>query len=373
MIGTRRKRRGCLLFVAALVALAALASDAAANHKYSLSGSARFQIGSRLPIPAGFTAPPVGKVGAISGALVEQTTGPDPKQLMLPAGQLTAPAISVTIPMYLARPSLFQVQSALSVSFPRVPATLKANGRTGASTVSFCPGQVVLPGGNPMCLGPASGSPVPGRLRYQKVLNQFGGPAQAAINGSARDALVAASPPPCAGTAGCLAAFAQNTPPPTGPWGAPFGVANNVAHPAPSPGLYLVSATINGKIAKQTPTGMGPGVANTFVMYGGPWTTGRVTVSVTGYVKGGTQKFTLTGSDNRVSGVGSISLVSGAVSSRPAYGVEASRGWLNLVVGSAQVHPAVPAVSPFGIGAMALALVLMGVRATRRSAALRRR
>ena len=56
-----------------------------------------------------------------------------------------------------------------------------------------------------------------------------------------------------------------------------------------------------------------------------------LTVSMTAALAGA-EIFVLSGSDNRVSGVGSISLVAGQLSSRAVLGPNANRGWLNLVV-----------------------------------------
>jgi hypothetical protein len=64
---------------------------------------------------------------------------------------------------------------------------------------------------------------------------------------------------------------------------------------------------------------------------GFPWTTGRITISAAG-AAGAAEKFVITGMDSRMNGVGTISLVSGAVSFRNITGTNANRGWLRLIV-----------------------------------------
>lgn len=347
-------------------------ASAAAGHQYPLAGNARFQAGSGLPRPITFTQVPHGRVVAIPGALVEQTAGPDPKQLTIPAGQLTAPGNPITVPVFLGNDQIFQVQTAVAVSFPRQQATFKANGRTGAPTVTFCAGQSVTPTGNPGCLGAGlPGNVINGRIRYTKTANQFGGPAQAALSGSATVAIrvTGTRTPPCTN---CVVAFARETMPPTAAWGAPFGFANQLPNPAPSPGRFFASVTAGGLILSvNPPSGIGSGIADPVTSYGGPWTTGRVTVSATD-VLGGTEIFTLTGSDNRVNGVGSISLVSGTIVARALLGgPRTGRGWLNLTLGAPLPDPQVqvPALADWGVGVVLLLLTYLGMRSTRRASA----
>jgi hypothetical protein len=366
----RTMRTKWSLFAIACVLIGLRPASAAAGHQYPLSGNARFQVGSGLPVPITFGPVPGGRVVAIPGALVEQTEGPDPKQLTIPAGQLTAPGNPITLPVYNSNNGIFQVQTAIGVSFPRQQATFKANGRTGAPTVTFCAGQSVTPTGNPGCLGAGlPGNVINGRIRYTKTANQFGGPAQAAFSGIATVALRLSGIPPCTN---CVVAFVQEMIPPTGAVGAPFGFANQQPNPAPSPGRFFASVTGNGFILGVTPpSGIGPGVANPATNYGGPWTTGRVTVSATSTTQGGTEIFTLTGSDNRVSGVGSISLVSGTIVARSLTGPSAGRGWLNLTLGAPLPDPQVqvPALADWGVGVVVLLLTYLGMRSTRRASA----
>ncbi len=57
-----------------------------------------------------------------------------------------------------------------------------------------------------------------------------------------------------------------------------------------------------------------------------------LTVSVTANTGPSPEVFFLTGSDNRVDGIGNISLVAGGVSERTLTGPTANRGWLNFRV-----------------------------------------
>ena len=64
-----------------------------------------------------------------------------------------------------------------------------------------------------------------------------------------------------------------------------------------------------------------------------PNATGMLSISAP-LALGAAEVFTLTGSDARVSGVGTISLVAGGLSNRAVSGPNANRGWLNLTIGS---------------------------------------
>lgn len=355
---TRPRPAARILGVAAALALAA--STAAAQAVHPLAGSARFQVGAGLPLPITTAASPNGRVLATPAATAMQTSGPDPRRLTLSPSQLTAAAAPMNVGFALVNPNVFQIHTSVSVRLPNAPAVFRAGGRTGPATVTFCPGQVVGTV-NPACASPAApGNVINGLIRYTRTSNQFGGPAQAAMGGVVDSALRAGSFAPChfASATGCIAVFASAAPLPAAMQGAPFGSFAVAPGSAPSPGLFAVGVSPGGVITSITSAGLGSGVANPQTSFGGPWTTGMVTVSVTGPL--GLQVFTLTGSDNRVSGVGSLSLVSGSVSARGLTGPNANRGWLNLVLGPAAAGA--PSASPAGIAAIAGLLALVGAR-----------
>ena len=75
--------------------------------------------GNGIPIPIGFTPAPVGRINAVPGAVVTQTTGPDPRQMTIPPGQLTAPGTPVLLGGGFGMGwAFFQVQTAIGLSFP---------------------------------------------------------------------------------------------------------------------------------------------------------------------------------------------------------------------------------------------------------------
>jgi len=340
-----------------VLAVGLWATTAQAQTKvYSLAGNARFQIGDGLPVPIGFTPAPNGRVAAVPGATVVQTTGLDPKKMIFQPGQLTAPGNPMVKGVFPANCAVFQVATAIPVSFPKAPVTLSAGGRTGASTVSFCPGQTVTPAGNPGCLSPAMGT-INGLVRYSRTTAQFGGTLQGDFGGQA-DVAIGVGTTPLPGTV--TAIFALATPAPIGAWGGRFGFANTTPGAAPPPpngvGGFVANGagTLVGPPIFQHPTAFG--TPNPATSFGGPWTTGRLTISVTA-VCGYPEIFIFTGSDNRINGVGTISLVAGAVSNRTLSGPNGNRGWLNLTVGPRTVPT--PAISrgglAFAFGLFALA------------------
>jgi len=355
------------LLVTFVFAVGSWATTAQAQTKtHSLTGNARFQIGNGVPIPISFTPAPNGRVVAVPGATVVQTTGPDPKKMVFAPGGMTAPGNPMVIGVFPANSAVFQVATAIPISLPGAQATLSAGRRTGASTVSFCPGQTVTPSGNPACVSPNSRVPVNihGRMRYTKTVAQFGGPMQGNFGGQADVALEAVGLPP--GT--LIVAFAFATPFPTGAQGGPFGFKNSTAWPPfpPPNGIGVFRANANGTLIGP-PLLQSPdwgGHPNPATSYGGPWTTGMLTVSVTANIGTPSEVFVFSGMDSRVNGVGNISLVSGSVSARGLSGPNGNRGWLNLTVGPAIVPT--PAISKGGLAAVFGLLALAGGYALQR-------
>jgi hypothetical protein len=139
----------------------------------------------------------------------------------------------------------------------------------------------------------------------------------------------------------CVAAFDTVVPDPTGANGAPFGgTAMTPGVPAVKPGVCFVTAlapgvlfpgALGGTIVKVA-TCFGTGFTNMATSWGGPATTGSLTVLAQNTANLGTEAFTLMGYDdiNTMNGTRAISLVSGAVSQRTASKPNANRGWLTL-------------------------------------------
>ena len=350
------------MVVLTLVLGVAFATTASAQTaRYPITGNLQYQIGDGLPVPI---LPP-GADNLAPGAGVRQgTAAADPRAMQFNGGEITHPGTAFTLPVFANNPNVFQVRTAVTISFPNGPATLSAGGRVGGATVNWCPGVVIAGSGTGGCLTPAAGPGINGRITYNATGNQFGGVAQGATGGAADVALRAGAAAPCDYnvTATCLAIFALATPAGTAAAGGTFNALIGTSGSAPSPGLYAVIVAANGAIVSITNTGLGPGAPNPATSYGAPWTTGMLSLLNTA-VLGTPENFMLTGSDARVGGIGTISLVSGAMSDRTLSGPNANRGWLNLTVGETT-----PALGTWGIGALAIALAGVAARRLRKQA-----
>jgi len=372
----------------AVVVIAAMATSAEAQRSYPLTGNSRSQIGDGLPVPIGFTPAPNGKINVLPGARVTQTAGPDPKKMIFPNQNIaTYDGPDFNLPVFLLNSNVFQVKTNVSIFFPAPNGgpdglgsglSWSAGGRTGASTVTWCPGQAVTASGNPNCTDPGTGAPgnhaIAGFLKYTKTTNQFGGAIRTSAGGTADVGLKAAvpSPPlPCdhaqpagAGGSPCRVIFALATPEPTGRMGGPFltaGATTPGAGPPGPGGLRNAKIAANGEILSVTSPGLGAGAANPATNFGGPYTTGMLTVHQSAAV-GTPEVFVLTGSDNRVNGVGTISLVAGGLSDRALSGPNANRAWVNLTVGGDT-----PGLSSWGVGLVAVMLGSAGIWRARRA------
>lgn len=337
------------MLCSAMVLMGLASTASAANKTYALGGNARQQIGGGLPLPVTTGPAPDGRILPIANARVLQTLGPDPVKMTMEAGQLTNPAApEFAIGVFLNNQALFSVQSNLEFKFPAADAVFEAGGRPGAPTTTFVPG----------------GS-IPGSLRYVATGNQFGGVGQSRIAGTAKVWAVAVSPPPCNPGATCIAAKIVAQPAPLAAAGGPFGFTNVTTPVNQVPGVYVVGANTAGSIFFRTPTpNNGPGPTNAANSAGGPWTTGMLTVSQPSAL-GASEIFTLTGSDGRVNGVGNISLVSGAVSTRTLSGPNANRAWLNLTITDPGNNP-VPTASSWGLAALMVLIAGSTIWMTRR-------
>lgn len=341
-----------------LLVLVSAAWPAAVQAQYPLHpvySYARFQVGNGLPIPIVFLPAPQGGVVVpatmmfpTTPATVMQTGVTDPLTLMLAPGVLKAVGPPVlNIPVFLANPKVFQVATDFGLSLPPAPSsvTFAASGRSGPSMATWCPGYGIptmthmSPGStvmsyNPACPAPGVGTPK-GLLKYTKTTNQFGGPTKkggagkAITAGKANVAFVAAFSPGCPFVGACLAAFNNAYGASPGAIGNNWGVTGMSAPSPVMPGVFPVKVTAMGAVTMLYTPGFGTGPTNKATSFAGPWTTGMLTVSQTAAL-GGAEIFKRTGSDMRVSGVGGISLISGAISVRTISGPNANRGWITL-------------------------------------------
>jgi hypothetical protein len=360
-ITTKLRLTSLLVAFAFVAGLAATASASV----HPLSGNVRFQIGDGLPLPIGFTAAPAGKVVPTAAAVISQPSGADPRAIVFAGGEFKHSPVPFVIPVFALNPAVFQVLTSLGLTIPLGAETLAASGRTGAATVQYCQGQVVTAAGNPGCANAAAGPGVNGLMTYTKTGAQFGGAMSGRVFGGADVALYGGGlVAPCSGTM-CRIAMALASPNSTGTGGIgnAFGGSGMSPGAAPPSGQLFGTVTANGAIPNAVPTALNnPGLANPASGGGGPWTTGRLTVSVTAALAGA-EVFVLTGSDSRVSGVGAISLVAGSVSNRGVSGPNANRGWLNMTIG--QQVGALPSISGPGIAALVGLMSLAGGYAMR--------
>jgi hypothetical protein len=365
--------RRLVLLAATLVLGSALASTAQAQGTaYPLTGGdsgLQYHIGGGLALPIQTAIPNISfpttgmlLVPEVSGAWVQQTSGMDPKAINIVYPVLSKPATWTKIGVFTSNPKVYQVATNLRVQFPATSSTVmfSLGGRTGATTTTFTTA--------------GAGS----KIFYSNALAQiFGGPGQFFVGNPGLPnpgfytgvnatvwALAVPGPgaPPCAhpafggANAACVAAILQAVPAVglggPGPWGAPVGFTVSTAggtsmalatspgttmtakpKKGVEPGIMVVSALAGGTIAKSVFTAMAPTAmtapTNMAVSNGFPWTTGMIVVSAPAAI-GAPEKFTLTGMDTRVSGVGAIQLVSGTLSTRVLSGPNANRAWLRL-------------------------------------------
>jgi hypothetical protein len=352
------------LLVAFVLIVGAWSAAQAYNH--GLTGNMRFQIGDGLPIPIGFQAPPNGPINPIAGATVMMFK---PHALTAPAAVQISPfqfffnANPINIPVGHTNPIALQVKTNLTLQWPKSQITFSAGKRTGAAIVTFCgqPGSTVTPSGNPGCAGGTTGT---GKLRYAATSHQFGGPAQGNTAGTADVAVrTLAQVIPCAG-ANCKFKFFNAGPAPTGAVGGPFGFTNNTIPTTPNPGSFTGSISVMGKILL-VGTPQGPGTNNFGTSWGGPWTTGMLTVQAPDAL-GAPETFILAGADGRAAGtgMGSLSLVAGGFSQRAITGPNANRGWLNMTIAAST--EAIPLMPAYGVAALIALTGISGAYVLRR-------
>ncbi len=361
-----------LLGSLSLFAVLGFASASPAQYYTISGGGGQLQIGDGLPIPIqpqstsmGGSMSTGGPIG--TGAnfpdkllippntnpakrLIQQTAGPDPKKMIIPPGvfQRKAPGPSVLgVAPY--NPELYQLETNLSLTAPGFgTATFEAGGRTGAATATF------------------TGTPPVSFARYTKTAAQFGGPAVIKIVAPTPVRVWVrggVAPLPCKHPAflgpdsGCLALLAQAFP---GSMVAAGGMVGDVqtspGGPAGTPFRVKASVNIMGTLLMTLIDVKSGALTNKATSVGFPWTTGRVTLSQPSAL-GMLEKLIITGMDGRVGGVGTISLVSGALSQRTLTGPNSNRSWARYTL---------PEPAPVLGAAAALAVLAICYRLDRR-------
>jgi hypothetical protein len=262
-------------------------------------------------------------------ALIKQTTGADPKKMTIPPGVLLRKSPGTKKLGVAARNGsgpILQVQTNVDFSAPAAATTspvLEAGGRTGAAVATFAAGT--------------------SKVRYVKTKAQFGGPAQAKVVPLTPVRLWLFLPGmgsslPCKHPAfggvdaGCRGLVMARYPAPFAAPGAFVGFSTaSPGAPQPSKVHAFSIPAVTGLVAMSAPLATPVPSHNMGTSFGFPWTTGMVTISAPAAL-GSAEKFFLTGMDSRVNGVGTISLVSGALSTRAFTSTNANRGWLRLTV-----------------------------------------
>jgi hypothetical protein len=350
--------------------------------QYHIGGGLALPIQTAIPNVA-FPAASKLLVPEIPGAWVQQTAGLDPKQINIVYPLISKPATWTKVGVFTSNPKVYQVATNLSVQFPATSNTVmfSLGGRTGATTTTF-----TTPG--------AFGS----KIFYSNALGQrFGGPGRFFVGNPGTPnpgfytgvnatvwAVAVPGPgnPPCKHTAlgganpACVAAILQAVPASglggSAAWGGPVGTvvstpggtamvlatspgATMTAKPnkGVEPGIQIIGANAAGSISigvftAPAPTAM-TAPTNMATSTGYPWTTGMIVLSVPGAF-GAPEKFTITGMDTRVSGVGAIQLVSATLSRRMTSGPNGNRAWLRLNI----PEPSAVLGAASGLGMLAL-------------------
>ena len=330
-----------------LVALGFTAAAQAQTTYYSVtSGGGQAQIGGGLPLPiqpaspayTGTMFPPL-LIPPNPNKPIQQTNGPDPKQMTVPVGAFyRKPSGALLIGVSLNNPTVYQVRTNIEFSGPAPangPAVLKAGGRPGKAISTHN--------------GPPAGK---GVIRFTKTKNQFGGFSRTRVVPLSVVRAFAHGPtgaPPCkhpafgGGQAGCVAVIVEAHPMTLAVQGAmtgvvdttPGGLAMTVGAGTPDAGFGAVEAAsvpaMTGLIAKRANGGMTAPISNMATSAGFPFTTGMLTISQP-TAAATPEVFTITGKDTRVGGIGTISMVSGSLSQRVTSGPNSNRGWASYTL-----------------------------------------
>ena len=327
--------RACLVAIGMLLFAAPAPSAGGEFYTYFsvVGGGAEFQIGDGLPVPLqnprtamGY---PIGTQTMFPPLLIPVTPHPakalvriggaNPKKFTMPPGLFRRKAPGRKA---LAGPA-GEVRTHIDFSAPAPTlgaVVFEAGGRTGAPTATFVVGEAAI--------------------QYTKTVAQFGGPMQTRLAPvTPPRKFVFLGNPPCKHPVfggldvTCDAQLLAWSPGPLAAFGAPVGFTQMTSAPPPkSPNIVHASIPSPDLLIAKSASAVMSGVATDHATsFGFPWTTGRVIVSQPSAI-GSYEVFTITGMDSRVNGFGTISLVSGALSTRKFSGPNANRAWLRLTM-----------------------------------------
>jgi len=340
---------------AALVLLLGLVGTAEAR-KFAMSGK-WVQRRGVIYIPVG---PASGGIPAVSGAQVS----------VQPDGTLTVPPnqfhVSTGLVWPLAQPSIVQISTNFIENGPKSTGVLKAGHWTATRAFkdfAWCPGATA----NPNCATQKStgqGAPPgqgtnPGLIRYKAGPLAFGGTMQMVSGGGGTISFLIGAGPTVMHNPCHTAPGAAPTEAPGGPYAnstlddvLPGGPVTKGAQFSPY-GLITVPGTI-----------VGYGTTRTWDMFGFPWTTGQVYVAARSYMSNTTA--TLTGSHALTpSGAGNITLVAGGIANELHAGTTYILLDYVTMTLTSTANP-LPSMSPAGVAAGAVLMVLAGGYALRR-------
>ena len=346
--------------------LVALGWSTTAQAQYLLTGNSggELQIGTGLPLP-------IGPAGIFLGGMTPGTAGTFPPLLVPPAANVStggaatrtiaqtggtaqggaivvppavltklAPGVPTRIAVFPTNPAVYQVATSADYAWPAATATLAPGGAPGPAILGTGSGGVIAYSGGAKSfggpgqfsftpgIGAGSGRVPPNTLGVRPVatvwINAFGAlPASAmtlAVVGASNPGGLAQPGAPILSPVGTTM---------FGPVSPGFGAVNITTGGTPMAPVCC-TVTPSGGFASSIAVG-GPGVTNMVTgSKGFPWTTGFVTISQQAAVP--PEIFFLSGTDSRVGGVGNVSLVSGALSTRNLSGPNANRGWLSLTL-----------------------------------------
>jgi hypothetical protein len=342
---------------------AAIASNAQTYYSIT-SGGGQNQIGDGLPVPIQQNRTPMGgPIGTKTmfppllipvnpdpaKALVKQT-GLAPAQLKLAPGALRrVPTTPNLIALANNNPKVFQIRTKISFSEPGSQAGTKTFKKDGWRTkaVSF------------------AGAPGNAAAFYSGSTNRFGSPAQTRVAALSKvgvwvnaGAMLPCKHPLFGGAnASCVAPKVRAVPVAAAGGAMTMGgkvtAGTTLTTPGTptTPGLVAVSIpNTKGLIAKSATLVKTGTLTNMATSVGFPWTTGKIVLSQPSAFAA-FEKFTITGKDSRTAmGVGTLSLVSGALSDRTVSGPNSNKSWMRVTLPEpGAVLGAVAALASLGI------------------------